>query len=75
MLYTGIILSFDIRCCLQAYVLLQSKKKTGTSLLILAECEREYCMFHPCDFVSLHFGLHQMLKKTGVKIRKKRLPI
>lgn len=40
MLYTGIILSFDIRCCLQAYVLLQSKKKTGTSLLILAECER-----------------------------------
>ncbi len=38
MLYTGIILSFDIRCCLQAHVLLQSKKMTDTSPLIPAEC-------------------------------------
>lgn len=38
MLYTGIILSFDIRCCLQAHVLLQSKKRTDVTPPLYAEC-------------------------------------
>ena len=62
MLYTGIILSFDIRCCLQAYVLLPKQKKDWYFPSHSRGMRKGsiYCMFHLCDFVSLHFGLHQM---------------